>query len=75
MPLGGATVARVVLDILTALALLPIAATVAWALHGRIPPSAGDLLYIGGIVLPLTAQVIMHLPSVRSAYRRGTAGR
>ncbi|WP_329493530.1 hypothetical protein [Kitasatospora herbaricolor] len=66
--------ARAALDVLTALALLPTTATIVWALNGSVPLSGTDLVATGGIALPLTAQVLMHLPSVRSAYHRWEGG-
>ncbi|MGY0458788.1 hypothetical protein ACW14Y_00840 [Kitasatospora sp. cg17-2] len=67
----GSRRARGVLDVLAALSLLPaVAAVVVLSVDAGAPPSADDLALP---LLPLTAQVLMHLPSVRPVYRRGSA--
>ncbi|MFD7417887.1 hypothetical protein [Kitasatospora purpeofusca] len=66
----GSRRARGVLDVLAALSLLPAVAAVVLSVDAGAPPSADDLALP---LLPLTAQVLMHLPSVRPVYRRGSA--
>ncbi|MFE2729087.1 hypothetical protein [Kitasatospora sp. NPDC059327] len=69
----GGCCARAALDIVTGVVLLPIAAVVVLAAAGRVSLSDSELVGLSGIVLPLTAQVLMRLPSVRPAYRGGKA--
>nr|BEK62984.1 hypothetical protein KPHV_02110 [Kitasatospora purpeofusca] len=66
----GSRRARGVLDVLAALSLLPAVAVVVLSVDAGAAPSADDLALP---LLPLTAQALMHLPSVRPVYRRGRA--
>ncbi|MGW2548254.1 hypothetical protein ACWC5I_47220 [Kitasatospora sp. NPDC001574] len=67
----GGRRARGVLDVLAALSLLLIVMTVVLAIDAHGPLPVADLAIA---LLPPAAQVLMHLPSVRPAYRRGRAG-
>ncbi|MFE6750773.1 hypothetical protein ACFVGM_33310 [Kitasatospora purpeofusca] len=66
----GGRRARAVLDVLAALSLLLVVVTVVLSINAQVPPSVVDLTIA---LLPPTAQVLMHLPSARPAYRRGRA--
>ncbi|MFJ4799092.1 hypothetical protein [Kitasatospora purpeofusca] len=67
----GSRRARTVLDALAALSLLLAVVAVVLSISAQVSPSVVDLALP---LLPPTAQVLMHLPSVRPLYRRGSAG-
>ncbi|MEK2495208.1 hypothetical protein WN990_37275 [Kitasatospora purpeofusca] len=67
----GGRRARAVLDVLAALSLLLALVTVALSVNAQASPSVVDLALP---LLPPTAQVLMHLPSIRPLSRRGKAG-
>ncbi|MFB8243261.1 hypothetical protein ACFC58_42680 [Kitasatospora purpeofusca] len=67
----GGRRARGLLDALAALSLLLAVVTVALTTGARTPLPVADLAIA---LLPPAAQVLMHLPSARPAFRPGKAG-